>query len=345
VDILWQIALGMFDFMIVLVVASKRIFVPLAKLINLLLPIQGGVIVLIAFEDVTFIKAEMTWVNRHAVVLMLASLSDQNPISLLFAKIQSGSIGDKDQRKEETGKAEPSNDVKFGLIGDVIVQNGRSESTEFTTGSREAVGRSSNGSGIEFSSKEKCRRVRSELLPEGSKHVEEREGFDGGPGFLELIEFEGADNKDDENDEEAYRLHSKTAVESVVDKKGGHIVTNQGDPDVQEVPVPPGHDGGSGIEDLDEGAGKDFGAVEEEIVAEPIAGCSDEAMPIMTKDELQRFDVVTGDIILFLGQFQFGVGEFQSVHSVVNKIQGDDTDKGKRNSERPLSADLAVRWS
>lgn len=248
-----------------------------------------------------FVEAEMAGMNGDAVVVVLASFPDQNPISFLFTKIQSRSIGDEDAGQEKAGQTEPSNDVKLGLIGDVIVNHGRSEGTEFTTGCRETVGRGSNGSGIEFGGKEERGGVRSELLPEGGKHVEEREGFDRGSGLLEFIEFEGADDKNDKNDEKSYGLHPNTAVESMIDKKRCHIVADKRDPDVQEVPVPSSYDGCSGIKDLDESAGKDFGSVEEEVVAEPVACRSYKTMPVMTEDELQRFDVITGDIIPLLG--------------------------------------------
>ena len=97
-----------------------------------------------------FVETEMAGVNGDTVVVVLASFSNENPISFLFTEIQSGSIGDEDAGQEEAGQTEPSNDVKLGLIGDVIVNNGRSEGTEFTAGCREAVGRGSNGSRIEF---------------------------------------------------------------------------------------------------------------------------------------------------------------------------------------------------
>jgi len=276
-----------------------------------------------------FVETEMARMDGNAVVVLFTSLSDKYPISFLFTKIQSGSIGDKEDGEEETDQSEPSDNVKLCLIGDVIVDNCRSECTEFSTGCRESVSCGSNGSGIEFGSEEEGGGVGSELLPKGGKHVEESEDFDWCSGFLEGFEFEGADNENDENDAESDVLHSSTAVESMIDKESCHVVADKRDTDIEEVPVPSDYDCCGGIEDFNECTGKDLGSIEEEIVTEPAASCSDKTMPVMIEDEFQRFDVVTSDIVLLLGQFELSIGELQFVDTMVDEIQSNDTDKGK----------------
>lgn len=150
-----------------------------------------------------------------------------------------------------------------------------------------------------------------------------------------------------EVEEETDTLHSLTSVQLVIDQQRGHVVPDERDTDINQVPQPPGHDALCiGIQNLDECRLEQLVSVECEIVCEPCSGSGDKSTPEVTKDELEGLDVVPGlvDPCVLLGLLQGGGRVVHSVESVVREPQGHECHDTELNTERPLRRGLAVRW-
>jgi hypothetical protein len=87
------------------------------------------------------------------------------------------------KRTEET---EPTDNPELGVVIDVVVQDGRSQSTKLSHGGTETVGGSSDGDGEDFSGDEEGGAVGTELLEESGKEVDGLETVDV-CGFSEVV--------------------------------------------------------------------------------------------------------------------------------------------------------------
>ena len=86
----------------------------------------------------------MTGVDGNTVIFSRSALSDKGPVSVLFSKIESSGIGDKDLGDDPSGETEPADYPESGPGVDVVVQNRGNKGSEFTSRGRETVGGSSD---------------------------------------------------------------------------------------------------------------------------------------------------------------------------------------------------------
>lgn len=93
---------------------------------------------------------------------------------------------------ENTAESEPRDDPELGLVVDVVVEDGRSESTELSDGGRDSVGGGTNRGGEALGGDEEGNAVGSELVEERGHEVHELEDLDVRSGLLELLEEDGS---------------------------------------------------------------------------------------------------------------------------------------------------------
>ena len=86
----------------------------------------------------------MTGVDGNTVIFSRSALSDKGPVSVLFSKIESSGIGDKDLGDDPSGETKPADYPESGPGVDVVVKNSGDKGSEFTSGGRETVGGSSD---------------------------------------------------------------------------------------------------------------------------------------------------------------------------------------------------------
>lgn len=285
----------------------------------------------------------MLGVDGNTVVLVGSALTDVAPSSLLLLEIETGGVGQEEPGKEHTSQTKPGNNVKSGLDGDVVVQNGGKQSTSLAKTGRETVGRSSDGGGENLTSNEESDRVGTKLVEEGRQKVHGLERVDTGRAGVVLIS-EGGDDKHEETHKEADLLHPLTAVELVVDEEGGSVVTSEGDNNVDQVPRPSSHEGVGVVgDDLDELTLEELVAVEENVVAEPGASGGEQTATEVGEAGLEGSDVVASDAgtALGFGKLLGGVGHLPG--SVVDEPQSTDGGEGKGQTEGELSSLLGVR--
>lgn len=285
----------------------------------------------------------MLGVDSNAVVLAFAALTDVAPSSLLLLKIETGGVGKKEPGEEHTSQTKPGNNVESSLDRDVVVQNGGKQSTSLADTGRETVGRSSDGGGENLTSNEESDRVGTKLVEEGRQEVHGLERVDTGRAGVVLIS-EGGDDKHEEAHEETDLLHPLAAVELVVDKEGGSVVTSERDGNVDQVPGPSGQEGVGVVgDDLDELTLEELVAVEENVVAEPSTSGGDQTATEVGEARLEGSGVVSSDAGTGLCFSKLLGGVRHLPGSVVDEPQSTDGGEGKGQTEGELSSLLGVR--
>lgn len=140
-------------------------------------------------------------------------------------------------------------------------------------------------------------------------------------------------------EEETDTLHSLTTVKLVINQERSHVVTNECDGDVDQVPEPSSHDAlAIRVQDLDESRLEELVAVECEIVGEPCTGGSDNSSSEVAEDELERLDIVAGLVhsCVLLGLLESGTRIVHSVVSVVDEPEGHERHDSELYPEGPL---------
>lgn len=312
------------------------------QVLDLLLEVQLRVVVL-ADAHPALPQAEVLGVHRDAVVLALAALEDVPPPALLLLQVQPRRVRQPQPRHDHARQAEPGHHVEAHLRVDVVVQDRGEQRARLAHARREAVRRRADGGGEHLGGHQEGDGVGAELVEEGGQVVHGLEGVDAlGRGVV--VELEGRDDKGQEAHEEADLLHVLAAVQLVVDQEGRQVVAGEGDQDVVQVPDPVGHDRlGVVADDLDELRLEQLVAVEEDIVAEPAAGCGQQAPAEVLEGQAQRVDVVAGDLVLLLGDLQLPRCLGHLVGTVVGEPEGADGGDGKGQAEDDLSGLRTVR--
>ena len=159
--------------------------------------------------------------------------------------------------------------------------------------------------------------VGAELVEERRQEVHGLKGMHTGRGLV-VAEVEGRDDEEDEAREETDLLHHLAAVELVVYQEGRKIVADQRHARVEQIPQPVGHDRSAGRNDLDEGTLEELVSVKENVVAEPGAGCGDDARPKVVEGQLQRVYVVARHVRLLLGGRELLAGRLHLVSTIVD---------------------------
>src|ERR1700760_2445859 len=96
--------------------------------------------------------------------------------------------------------------------------------------------------------------------------------------------------------------YNQPSVEFVVNQKGCQIVTNQADTNVDQVVKPASHDRlVSWQKDSDKLALEELVSVEEDVIAIPCSGSSNDTRSKVAESKLERLSVVASDAGLFLG--------------------------------------------
>jgi len=118
--------------------------------------------------------------------------------------------------------------------------------------------------------------VGSELVEERGEEVHGLETVDAGLGIVTVIE--GRDNEEDEIAHETDDHHPFAAIEFIVDEKRGKVISTERDANIDQVIQPTDHYGLVVRNQLGDELGlEELIAVEEDVVAVPSAGGSDQA--------------------------------------------------------------------
>lgn len=158
--------------------------------------------------------------------------------------------------------------------------------------------------------------------------------------------MEGRDDEENEIEEETDLHHGLATVELIIDEEGGKVVTSEGCSNVDQTPQPSGHDiiAAPWGDNLDELRLEELVAVEENIITEPGAGGSDDTRAEVAKCELERLNIITGNVSLLLGFVELLRGEWHLVGSEVDKPQGTNGWDGERDTVSPLDGYQRVWW-
>ena len=102
--------------------------------------------------------------------------------------------------------------------GDVVAENGSSESTEFAAGSGETVGCCTDGSRVHFCSDEEGDSIGAKLVKERGQEVHSLEFFYVRVGSIIGV-VESGDNEEDKVHQETNDLHLLAAIEFIIDQE------------------------------------------------------------------------------------------------------------------------------
>lgn len=80
-----------------------------------------------------------------------------------------------------------------------------------------------------------------------------------------------------------------------------------------------------------------------QVVEEPSSSGSDETVPVVTVDELERLDVVARSVLAFLGLANLGIGILDLVDTVVDEPSVENSDDSKGDAVGELDGLLRVR--
>ena len=315
-----------------------------AHFFDALLVIELGIVRLVQAEH-ALPERQMARVDGDAVVFLLPAGADVRPATFLLLEIQTGGIRKEDEGDDQTGETEPGHDQEASLGADVVVQNGRGEGTEFTTGGGEAVSGSTDGSGEDLGSDEESGAVGAELAEERRQEVHGLETAEAGTLGVVVV-VESRDDEADEVAEETDHLHPFAAVCLVIDEERGQVVTDEFDADIGEVPQPGDHDivlgGGFPHDNLDKLGLEQFVAVEENIVGVPADRGGQKTAAEVSDRQLERLLVITGHGLLLLRDLELARCRLHLVDTVVDQPQGASGRDGKGDTVGPLRHDGAV---
>ena len=288
---------------------------------------------------------QMARVHGDAVVLGFPALAEVRPTAFLLLEIETGGVGEEEPGDEHACETEPGHEVELFLRVDVVVDHCCEEGAELAPGGGETVGGGSNGGRENFRGHEEGDCIGTKLVEEGGQEVHGLKGVDALDGFVVVV-VERRDDEEDEVHEETELHHSLSSDQLVVDQEGGHVVTAEGDGDVDEVPEPAGHDvagfSNGRIDGSNECGLEELVAVEENVVGEPGSGSSDEAGGEVLEGQLQGLDIISSDLGPLLRCVQLLGCERHLVGTVVDEPESADCGNGERDTERPLSRDQRI---
>lgn len=287
----------------------------------------------------------MLGVHGDTVVLGLASAADVLPAALLLLQVEAGGVWEEEEGEKHAGQAEPWHDVELRLRVDVVVQDGGEEGTELANGGGETVSGRTDGRGEDLGGDEEGDRIGSELVEERRQEIHGLEGGNTLDRGVVLV-VEGGNDKQDEVHEESQLHHVLATEQLVVDEEAGAVVSCERDDDVDQVPCPAGHDGGSVRgEDTDELRLEQLVTVEEDIVAEPCSGGGEQAATKVGEGQAERLGVVAGHVDLLLGHVELLAGKRYLVGTVVDEPQRAEGGESEGDAEGPLRHGDRVRWA
>lgn len=243
----------------------------------------------------------MLGVNSNSVIFLGFTIADISPTTFLLLEVEASSVGEEEPRKQHTRKAEPWHNVEPGLVVDIVVEDGGEQSTSLAHARGETVSSGSDGSGEDLASNEEGNRVGTKLVEKRGQKVHSLESVDV-LRACEVLILERRDDKHQEAHKEADLLHHLAAVQLVVNEERGHIITNQRDGNVGEIPRPGGEERfGIARYDLDKLALEQLVAVEEDIIAEPGTSGREQATSEMSETVTQSRHIVTSNVGAALG--------------------------------------------
>ena len=336
-------------------VLDERRLIQYAELLDPVELVLDRVVVLLAFENDALVPREMMRVDRDAVVVLGATGTDAAPVPLLLAEVETGRVGEEESRAEHAEGTERNGEPVLGAVVDVTERGSRDDGASLAPRSRESVGGTANRSREDLGSDEERDAVRAELVPERREVVHEGEGLDGRAGLLELVEEDAGKEVDQEVEREPDELHLATSVGLVVDEDESHVVTGNRAREVDHVPLPGHDDRRAGLQDLDEQAGEDLGAVEavggvtepvsdmnlareneevdsQDVVGEPTAGSREKATPEVRHEEAERVRVVAGRVLATLDTGDERVGVVDLEDTVVKEPEVNEDGETELNT-------------
>lgn len=308
---------------------------------QLLLVVEVGVVVLADAAE-AFPERQVLGVDGDTMIIILTALADVPPTTLLLLQVETSGVGKEEESDDHAGKTEPWDNVETLLDGGVRTQDGSNQSTQLTPSSRHTVGTGTDGSRVAFSSDNESNTIGAELVEEGRQEVHGLERVNVFGRSVVLV-VEARDNEEDEAHEETHLLHPLTAVQLVVDKERGSVVSAQGDTNVEQTVQPVGHDGLLvGQDDGNELRLEQLVSVEENIVGEPAGRSSKETEAKMLEGHAQRLNIVTSNRGLLLDGLELLGGRLHVVGTVVGEPESTGSGNSERNTIGPLSRELRV---
>lgn len=302
---------------------------------------------MLANSSPALIVAQMSGVDSDAVVLIFAAGDDIRPSPFLFLEIETGGVRHEDCGQNHSKETKPGDEVELLLGREIVVKDSGEKSPELTPGSGETVSRCTDGGGKDFGSDQECDRVGSKLIEERGEKVHCLETLDASDARVVLI-VERWDDEHDEAHHEADQLHPPSAIQLVVDSEGRSVVSGERNADVDQVPEPALHHVAGlcrlRIDDFDECGLEKLVAVEEDVVAKPSAGGSNQTGPEVLASQLERLNVVTCNVGSALRVVEDFGSERHFVPTVVDEPKGANCRDGEGDTECPLCRDKGVGW-
>lgn len=194
-----------------------------AHVVHLGLEVELWVVVL-ADSAHALPEGEMSWVNGHTVVLVLATLTNVLPAALLLLKVETGGVWQEEEGEEHTGETEPWDEVELGLRADVIVKDGGKKGSKLSEGSCETVGGGTDWGRETFGGNEEGDCVWTKLVEERGEVVHGLERLDVGNRCV-VGKVEGWDDEKDEVHQETELHHVLAAIKLVINQEGWRIVS------------------------------------------------------------------------------------------------------------------------
>ena len=152
--------------------------------------VQVRVVSEMALEHDLFPDTEMARMNGDTTVLACSTLSDVCPVSFLFAQVETGRVCKEDPTENETwdeqlsatytpenvtthtDETKPTDNPELGVIINVVVQDGRRQSTQLSHGRTETMSSRSNGDREDFGGNEESGTVGTELLEKSGQEID-----------------------------------------------------------------------------------------------------------------------------------------------------------------------------
>ena len=121
------------------------------------------------FADTTeaFPQTQVLGVDRNAMILVFTASANDGPASFLLLEIETSRVWQENDTQENTGQAEPRDNIELGLGVNVVVENSSGQCTQFPTGGRETVRRGTDSDRVDLGGGDEGDGIRSELVEKG----------------------------------------------------------------------------------------------------------------------------------------------------------------------------------
>ena len=210
----------------------------------------------------------MLGVDSDTVVLVLATLTDEVPATLLLLEVETSGVGQPNVCEEDTEETEPRHNVEALLDSDVVVEDGGEKCTTLARRGGETVSSGTDSGGVDLGGDDEGDTVRAEL---GEERRQEVHGLELVRSLLSVVVVvESRNDEAEEVSKETDDHHPLATVELVVDHERSKVVSDESDEAVEQIPQPGDHDGlVVGVNGHDELRLEQLGTVEEDIGGKP----------------------------------------------------------------------------